>query len=156
MLCTPPSFVVHDKQIWLYYRGSVGTLANGRALNQQAKDDPKLQALGEAWRMKAGLSRLREDGFGFLTVKQPKYQPGQKKDFNEVPKYDLPLSGRVMSIPIDAAGIASRSLHVNVENFAPGFAHLKALLRDADTGEAIPGFTFAESDAVTQPSTDQK
>jgi hypothetical protein len=156
MLCTPPSFFVHDGKIWLYYRGSVGTLATGRALNQMGKDDPKIQALGEAWRMKAGLSRLREDGFAFLTVKRMQYQPQQKKDFNEVPKYDLPLSGRVLSIPIDATGIDKRSLHVNFENFAPGFANIKALLRDGDTGAPIPGYTFAESDAVTQPSTDQK
>jgi hypothetical protein len=61
----------------------------------------------------------------------------------------------VTSIPVDAAGIAQRTLHVNLENFAPGFAHLKASLRDADTGEPIPGCTFAQSDPVTQPSTDQ-
>ena len=36
--------------------------------------------------------------------------------------------------------------------FAPRFAWLKAQLRNADSGEVIPGFGFAECDALEEDS----
>jgi hypothetical protein len=45
---------------------------------------------------------------------------------------------------------------VNVENFAPGFAWLKAQLRDADSVQVIPGFGFDECDALSEGSLDHR
>jgi len=153
MVCTPASFFQHDRKIWLYYRGSIGTLATGRALRPNGVDSPYLRSLGEPFRRYTGLARMRTDGFAFLTLKDMAYLP-QEKHNQRVPKYGVELEGRIKTIPMDADGIERRALHVNVANFAPGFAWMKAQLRDADTGEIIPGFGFKECDVIGEDSTD--
>jgi hypothetical protein len=154
MLCTPNAVFVHDGKVWLYYRGSIGTLTTGRVITQAADDQPELKQLGEAWRLKAGLARLREDGFAYLTIRPMKRIAGTG-DFNEPPKYDMPTKGRVTTIPIDAAGIAQRKLHANIGNMAHGFAWLKVQLRDADSGAVLTGYSFDECDPVSADSLDQ-
>jgi hypothetical protein len=154
MLCTPNSVFVHQGKVWLYYRGSIGTLATGRVITEAGREQPELKQLGEAWRLKAGLARLREDGFAYLTLKSMQRISGTG-DFNEVPKYHMPTSGRVATIPIDASGIESRALHVNVGNMAPGFAWLKVQLRDADTGQVLAGYGWDDCDALGDASLDQ-
>ncbi len=152
MVCTPNQLLHHDGKLWLYYRGSVGTLATGRIIQEHA-DEPKKQE--EAWSMLTGLARLREDGFAYLTPAAPEYL-AQPPRTTTVPNYRLDTTGRVTTIPIDAAGIGERSLHVNVEFFAPGVARLRAQLRDADTGKVIEGYSFNESGALREASLDRK
>jgi hypothetical protein len=153
MLCTPTSVFEHEEKIWLYYRGSIGTLATGRALRRAAQDSPYLQSLGEAFRRYTGLARLRVEGFAFLTLKDMQYLP-QKKHNQKLPDYALKLEGRVQTIPIDANGIGDRTLHVNLINYAPGFAWIKAQLRDVDSGEIIPGYSFEECDQINESAVD--
>ncbi len=153
MLCTPNFFFALDGKLWLYYRGSVGTLATGRIISE-TKNSPHLQH-SDPWRMMTGLARLRVDGFAYLTPggMEPLAQPFR---YIEVPKYRMPTLGRVKTIPIDAQGIDQRTLHLNMENFAPGFAWVKAQLRDADSGEVIAGYGFDECDPVSKPSLDHR
>lgn len=153
MLCTPASFFQHDQKIWLYYRGSIGTLTTGRALRPHGVDSPYLRSLGEPFRRYTGLARLRTDGFAFMTLKDMTYLP-QEKHNQRVPKYEVELEGRILTIPMDAEGIEKRDLHVNVANFAPGFAWMKAQLRDADTGNIIPGYGWQDCDRIDGDSTD--
>jgi hypothetical protein len=68
----------------------------------------------------------------------------------------VPILGTVTTIPIDAAGIVGRSLHVNVDNFAPAFAWLKARLRDADSGRVIDGYRFEDCDPLTEGALDHQ
>jgi hypothetical protein len=67
-----------------------------------------------------------------------------------VPDYHVPTFGTLATIPIDAAGIAGRSLHVNIDNMAPSFAWLRAQLRDADTEKVIDGYGFNDCDPVNE------
>ncbi|MBM3854511.1 MAG: hypothetical protein FJ399_15400 [Verrucomicrobia bacterium] len=150
-LCTPNSLITHAGQLWLYYRGSNGTLATGRALSRS--DYAPAKSLREPWRISTGLARLRQDGFTYLTV-APLRRRGSQFRTNFVTDYDVKLEARVRSIPIDAAGIDSRTLHVNAGTLAPRFAWLKAQLRDAATGEVIPGFAFADCDALEEDRLD--
>jgi hypothetical protein len=154
MLCTPTSFFEHDEKIWLYYRGSIGTLATGRALRRAAKESSYFQSLGEPFLRMTGLARLRVEGFAFLTLKDMEYLP-QKKHNQKVPDYALKLVGRVQTIPINADGIGDRVLHVNLINYAPGFAWIKAQIRDADSGEIIHGYSFEECDQINKSAVDR-
>ncbi len=151
MLCTPNSLFAHERKIWLYYRGSIGTLTTGRiALN--ATDSPAARKK-ETWRMLTGLAHLRQDGFAFLTLKKPQMH-SQPLQYFKVPKFRMPMRGILKTIPISADGIENKALHLNVENFAPGYAYVKAQFRDADTGETIKGFYLADCDAVDAASHD--
>jgi hypothetical protein len=155
MLCTPTSFFEHDDKIWLYYRGSVGTLATGRALRRAARESPYFKNLGDPFRRITGLARLRVEGFSFLTLKDMEYLP-QKKHNQKVPDYALKLEGRVQTIPINTDGISDRALHVNLINYAQrGFAWIKAQIRDADSGEIIHGYSFEECDQIYESAIDQ-
>jgi hypothetical protein len=153
MLCTPNFFFARDGKLWLYYRGSVGTLGTGRVLSA-ATNSPHLQR-SDPWRMMTGLARLRNDGFAYLTVEKMDYV-AQPPRFVDVPKYNAATLGRLTTIPIDAEDIGQRTLHVNLENFAPGFAWAKAQFRDADTGKVIAGYSFDDCDAVNEASLDQR
>jgi hypothetical protein len=148
MLCTPTSFFQHDDKIWLYYRGSIGTLATGRAHRRAAKDSPRLKSLGEPFRRYTGLARLRLEGFAFLTLEDMHYLP-QKKHNQKLPDYAVKLEGRVQTIPIEADGIGDRTLHINMINYAPGFAWLKAQLKDANSGEVVNGHSFQDCNPVS-------
>jgi hypothetical protein len=151
MLCTPNALVARDDRLWLYYRGSVGTLATGRALSRSGyAPAPKLR---EPWRIYTGLARLRRDGFACLTV-APLRRAAADRRYNFITDYDVKLEARVRTIPIDAAGIGGRTLHVNVGSLAPRFAWLKAQLRDAATGAILPGYDFAACDPCEEDRLD--
>jgi len=151
MLCTPNSLVLHDDHLWLYYRGSVGTITTGRALSQSNYAPAK--NLCEPWRVSTGLARLRRDGFTYLTV-APIKRAGNDFRSSFITDYQVELEARVRTIPINATGIGSRTLHVNVGTLAPRFAWLKAQLRDAATGEVLPGYGFADCDPVEEDRLD--
>ncbi|MBL9214154.1 MAG: hypothetical protein JNG83_01630 [Opitutaceae bacterium] len=151
MLCTPNSLIARDDRLWLYYRGSPGTLATGRALSRS--DYPEAKRLREPLRISTGLARLRRDGFAYLTV-APLRRAGSDHRTNFITDYQGPLEARVRSIPIAATGIGARTLHVNAGSLAPRFAWVKAQLLDADTGQAIPGHAFADCDPLDEDSLD--
>jgi hypothetical protein len=153
MLCTPNFFFERDGKLWLYYRGSVGTLATGRVLSS-AQNSPDLQQ-SDPWRMMTGLARLRRDGFAYLTVGAMEYLT-QPPRYVDIPKYRAPTEGRLATIPVEAEGIGERTLHINLENFAPGFASVKAQFRDDQTGEVIPGYSFDDCDPAGDPSLDHR
>jgi hypothetical protein len=153
MLCTPNFVFKEAGKLWLYYRGSVGTLGVGRVVTKSSEPSAA-QKQGEMWRMYTGLARLREDGFTFLTPSR--HEPlAQPADLNETPRYRMPMRGTLLTIPIDAKGISARRLHVNVENFAPRWAWLRAELRDVETGKPLPGYAFADCDPVDEGSLDR-
>ncbi|MCB1103385.1 MAG: hypothetical protein H7A44_08260 [Opitutaceae bacterium] len=151
MLCTPNQLLRHDNQLWLYYRGSVGTLATGRALSRS--DYPGAKQYGEPWRIFTGLARFRPDGFTYLTV-NPLQRAGHQYRTAFIRDYTGSLKARVRSISIEADGIASRTLHANIGSLAPHFAWVKARLLDAATGDVIPGFGYEDCDAFTEDSLD--
>ncbi|WP_428938817.1 hypothetical protein [Fontivita pretiosa] len=151
MLCTPNFLFARDGKLWLYYRGSIGTLATGRAIAKMQKS-PHEQKY-DPWTMMTGLARLRIDGFAFVTIAPMQYLP-QPMRTTEVPDYRVPTMGTVTTIPINAEGIARQSLHVNLENFAPGFAWVRAQLRDADSEQVIAGYSFEDCDPLRQGSPD--
>ncbi len=103
--------------------------------------------------MKTGLAHLRQDGFAFLTLKKPQIHP-QPLYYFKVPKYRMAMRGTLKTIPIDSQGIAGRALHINVENYAPGFGSVKVQIADTETGEVIPGFSFEDCQAIDEASLD--
>jgi hypothetical protein len=152
MLCTPNFVFEHAGKLWLYYRGSVGTLATGKAV--PGAKDQKFPPV-EDWRMLTGLAYLRPDGFAYLSVPALRnLEPATTIDRR--PKYEIRPTGRLTTIPFDAAGIGERTLHVNVENLAAGFASVKAQLRDADSAEVIAGYAFGDCDPVSESSLDHR
>jgi hypothetical protein len=152
MLCTPASFFTRGDQIWLYYLGTIGTLATGRAVLEASEEAPERRET-EIWRMMTGLARFRRDGFAYLTLPKPRQLP-QPEQHKTVPKYRLPMRGTLRTIPIDAAGITERELHLNVENFAPGLARVTVEIIDATSGDAIEGHRHEDCDPVDESSID--
>jgi hypothetical protein len=119
----------------------------------EATTDSPFRADREIWRMMTGLARFRRDGFAYLTLPKPRQLP-QPRHHKTVPKYQLSVRGFLRTIPFEAKGIAKRALHLNVENYAPGFANLRVQLRAAESGEILSGYTFADCEPVDQPSLD--
>jgi hypothetical protein len=152
MLTTPNFLLHHDGKLWLYYRGSIGSLATGKAFTQARSKSAEIPQT-EGWIMWTGLARLREDGFAYVTVSA--WENLDEKPQVRVPNYRIALRGGLKTIPIDARGIESRALHVNLENLAAAFASIRAQITDAASGQTIAGYSFADCDPLGASSLDQ-